>query len=282
MGAIILLAALSLALSEATSLCPLLLAQTPYIVPPAASASTTATGILTTAAPDITNTQLALLPDAPLPVAAAVVIAPVMTIAPTPNPYTPFLNSTAPAPLTPKQKALLAFHNFKDPGNLASVAYTSAIAIGTDAHTAYGPGWKGFGENFGYRLVRDATAEVVGTFLIPSITHEDPRYHRMPDASAPRRVLHAVSRTVIAQSDTGKLMPNYATLLGTPIRAEIANLYIPGVRCNLPGTAERVLTSYAENPIDNLVTEFLPDVAKHVHLHVLFAQRLLNQATGSR
>jgi hypothetical protein len=295
MGAVILFAALSLVLSVLTPMIAPLLAQTPFL-PPHPEAF--ATAVLSPMGP-----ELALLPDAPIPAAAAisVVLAPCQdssasksnsdgdSTEPTrkpcleaPTSYSPFLNSTAPAPLTRTQKALLAFHDFEDPANLTSVAYSSAYTIGTDSHTAYGPGWKGFGENFGYRLVRDATGEFVGTFLIPSLTHQDPRYHRMPDASISRRVLHAVSHTVIAQSDTGAPMPNYATLVGTPIRAEIANLYIPGVQCNLPDTSERVLTSFATHPIDDLVTEFLPDLAKHVHLHVLFAQRLFNEMSGTR
>jgi len=248
--------------------------------------------------------ELALLPDAPVPASSAIIAGPALSSpcpagsvrksdsdtqatepsrAPCPasaNPYTPFLNSTAPTPLTPAQKGVLAVRNYEDPGNLASIVYLSALLVGTDAHTAYGPGWKGFGKATGYRAVRAATGEFVGTFLIPSLTHQDPRYHRMPGASAPRRILHAVSHTVISQGDNGGHMPNYGVLVGTPIRAAIANLYIPGVKCNLPGTAERVLNSYAMHPVDDLITEFLPDVARHVHIHALFVQRILDNVAG--
>lgn len=296
MGAVILFAALSLALSALTPL--LAVAQTPTALTP--------TDALTSSASGLIRPELALLPNAPVPAAAVITAAPALVPAApclsgsprksnsetdatqpgrtpcpeTANPYTPFLNSTAPAPLTRAQKAVLAVHNFQDPGNLASIVYISALAIGTDAHTVYGPGWKGFGENVGYRIVRNATGEFVGTFLIPSLTHQDPRYHRMPDASISHRILHAVSHTVIAQGDNGTHMLNYAVLVGTPIRAEIANLYVPGVQCNLPGTAQRVLNSYATHPIDDLITEFLPDVARHVHVRALFLQRILNNVSG--
>jgi hypothetical protein len=287
MGAVILFAALYLALSALTPL--LAVAQTPTTLTPTDALASSASGLI--------RPEWALLPNAPEPAAMVITkpVAPCLSGPPgksnateparnpcleTVNPYTPFLNSTAPAPLTRAQKAVLAVHNFRDPGNLASIVYLSAIAIGTDAHTAYGPGWKGFGENAGYRVVRNATGEFVGTFLIPSLTHQDPRYHRMPDASFSHRLFHAVSHTVIAQGDNGARMPNYAVLVGTPIRAEIANLYIPGVQCNLPGTAQRVLTSYATHPVDDLITEFLPDVARHVHVRALFLQRILNNVSG--
>jgi hypothetical protein len=198
------------------------------------------------------------------------------------NPYQRFLNSGTPIPLTPRQKAYLAVHNFIDPGNIVTIIGTSGVAIATDSHTAYGPGWRGFGRDAGISAVQDATGDFFGTFLIPSLTHEDPHYHRMPNASIPRRTLHAISRTVIAQSDDGHPMPNYATLLTYPITAEIANLYVPGIASNGPSTVERVLTGYATDPIDNLITEFLPDVAKRIHVRVIFVQQIINQVAAGQ
>jgi hypothetical protein len=199
-----------------------------------------------------------------------------------PNPYRRFLDTTAPSPMTPMQKGYLAIRNSVDPGNLITIVGTSAYTIGTNAHTAYGPGWEGFGKNVGYSFSQDATGEFFGVFLIPSIAHEDPRYHRMPNASVPRRFVHAISRTVIAQSDNGSLMPNYATLMTYPISAEISNLYVPGINDNGPSTVARILTGYATDPLANLITEFLPDVAKHIHVQVIFVQRILNQVSNEQ
>lgn len=197
------------------------------------------------------------------------------------DPYRLFLNSTAPLPLTPRQKGVLAFRDVIDPFNLLTVVGNSAVTIAADSHTAYGPGWKGFGRNAGYSLVEDATGEFVGTFLICSIFHEDPHYHRMPDAKPMRRVMHAISRTVVAQSDEGHLMPNFENLLGYPASAEISNLYVPGIHGNAPSTTARVLTGLGTEPIGNLITEFLPDVAKRVHVRIVFVQQIINDvATG--
>jgi hypothetical protein len=199
-----------------------------------------------------------------------------------PNPYSRFLNNTAPVPLTPEQKGRLALHNFKDPGNFATILGNAGYTVATNSHTAYGPGWKGFGRDAGYSLLQDATGEFFGTFLVPSLTHEDPHYHRMPNAGIPRRIVHAVSRTVMAQSDTGARMPNFSTLLGYPICDEISNLYVPGVNGNGPSTVARIMTGYATDPIDNLITEFLPDVARHIHVRVLFVQRVLNPVASDQ
>ncbi len=200
-----------------------------------------------------------------------------------PNPYDRFLDTDVPVPLTPEQKGYLGLsHNLKDTSNLIAVTGTAALTIGANAHTAYGPGWKGFGKNAGYSFLQDATGEFFGTFLIPSLTHQDPHYRRMPHASIPRRILHAVSATVIAQNDDGASMPNYANLLTDPICAELSNLYVPGINGNGPSTVSRIMIGYATDPADNLITEFLPDVARHIHVRVIFVQRILNQVSSSQ
>lgn len=196
------------------------------------------------------------------------------------NPYQRFLNSPTPLPLTPRQKGLLAIHDVIDPGNLFTITANAGFTVGIDPHTAYGAGWGGFGRNIGYSLVQDATGEFFSTFAIDSLLHQDPHYHRSPRATIPRRFLHAVSHTVISQHDDGTPMINYSTLLTYPISAEIANLYVPGVHGNGPSTIARIATGLASDPIDNLITEFLPDFARRVHIRVVFVQQLINKASS--
>ena len=194
--------------------------------------------------------------------------------------FSRFVDSPEPQPLTPGQKAMLAAHNVIQPGSLATLGGSSAFTILTNAHTSYGPGFVGLGRSFGIGLVQDATGQFFGTFAIPALAGEDSRYHRMPHASVRRRVLHAVTHTVISQHDDGRPMLNVSTLATYPISAEISNLYVPGVHGNGPSTVERILTGYATDPIDTLVTEFLPDVARHIQVHILFSQQILNSLSA--
>jgi hypothetical protein len=197
------------------------------------------------------------------------------------NPYARFLDTTMPIPMTPGEKGMLAIHDILDPFNFLTIFGSSAITIAADSHTAYGPGFGGFAELSGVTLLQDVTGEFFGTFAIPSIVHEDPHYHRMPTARFPRRLLHAVSRTVIAQHDDGSTMPNYATLLTYPIGAEFDNLYVPGLQTDARSTTLRILTAYALDPVNNIVTEFLPDVAKRIHIRIIFVQQILNQIAAT-
>ena len=72
-------------------------------------------------------------------------------------------------------------------------------------------------------------------------------------------------------------MLNYANLVGFGIDDEIANLYVPGRETNARASADRYGIALLTAPIGNYVTEFLPDVAKHIHVQIVIVQRIINQ-----
>jgi hypothetical protein len=191
------------------------------------------------------------------------------------NPIQPIVTSSTES-LTSRQKGKLAFRNFTDPFNFLTIAAYSGISVAINAHTAYGPGFAGWGRYTGYALAEDGQGEFFQTYAIPSLVHQDPRYHRMPDAPVKRRIWHAISHTYVAQHDDGRPMPNYGTLLTYPISAALSNLYVPGIRTDVPSTAKRVAIGIASDPAGTLAAEFLPDLARHIHIHAVFVQEILD------
>jgi hypothetical protein len=179
-------------------------------------------------------------------------------------------------PLTPMGKLRLAGKDIIDPFNLLTIAADSAIAIGSDSHSSYGPGMAGFGKYAGVALTGDITGEFFGTFLIPSLTHQDPRYHRMQHATIPRRIGHTIVQVVWTKGDNGQNMPNYGSVFGLAAANILGNLYVPGEHTTPGATTARWATGLATAPIDNILTEFLPDVARHVNVRVVLFQRILN------
>ena len=198
------------------------------------------------------------------------------------NWYVRFINGPEVKPLTPSEKARLAVRNLLDPFNAVTILGNAAISVGADPHSDYGPGMRGFARYVGVSYSQDMTGEFLGTFLIPSLVHQDPHYHRMPHASIPRRVLNAIVQVGWTQGDNGKGMPNYANIFGFPIGAEISDLYVPGVETDLRSTAARVATGWALAPTDNFITEFLPDLARRIHVRVVFVQQIINQVARSQ
>jgi len=193
------------------------------------------------------------------------------------NWYQRFINGPEVKPLTPREKARLAVKNLLDPFNAVTILANAAISVGSDAYSPYGPGMPGFGRYVCVSYSEDMTGEFFGTFLIPSVLHQDPHYHRDPHGTIPHRILHAIAQVGWTQGDNGKGMPNYANLLGYPIDAAIANLYVPGERTNVPSTARRVAIGLAISPTDNFITEFLPDVARRIHVRIVVVQQVINQ-----
>lgn len=193
------------------------------------------------------------------------------------HPLTIVIDERNAKPLSANQKGELAIHEFTDPANLAVIALESGIGVAVNAHSAYGPGWKGFGKLYGYSLAQDAQGEFFGVYAIPALTHEDPRYRRLGTGSpVHNRILHALSRTIIAEHDNGGLMPNYGTLLTYPISAELSNLYVPGIQTSGTDTLKRIAIGYATDPVGNLIAEFLPDLARRVHVRSVFIQQIVN------
>lgn len=191
--------------------------------------------------------------------------------------YARFLDGPKVKPLTPKEKAWLAVSNIADPFNVITILGDAGISVAANAHSPYGPGMTGFGRYVGVSFTQDITGEFFGTFLIPSVVHQDPHYHRMPNATIPRRIAHAVAQVVWTQGDNGRGMINYANLAGYAIDDAIGNLYVPGRETNVPATAARYGIGLATAPIDNFVSEFLPDVARHIHVQIVVIQRIINQ-----
>jgi hypothetical protein len=193
------------------------------------------------------------------------------------NWYARFLTGPGVKPMTPREKARLAARNVIDPFTAVTILGVAGISVAANSHSAYGPGMPGYGRYVGVSYTQDITGEFFGTFLIPSIAHQDPHYHRMPGASIQRRIAHAIYQVVWTQGDNGEGMLNYADLVGFAVDDAIGNLYVPGQRTNLPSSTERYVTGLATAPIDNFVTEFLPDVARRIHIHDVLIQRIINQ-----
>ena len=193
------------------------------------------------------------------------------------NWYRRFLSGPGGDPLTPAQKAWLASRNVLDPFEVTTILGDSAIATSANSHSAYGPGTLGFLRYAGVSFTQEMTVEFVDTFAICSITRQDPHYHRQPNASIFHRAAHAAIQTIWTRSDEGKQMPNYANLLGFGIDDEIANLYVPGRETSARASAERYATGLLAAPVGNLVSEFVPSIASHIHIRIVIIQRIINE-----
>jgi hypothetical protein len=193
------------------------------------------------------------------------------------NWYARFVSGPQVKALTPLQKAHLAARNLLDPFNILTIFGEAGISVAANSHSVYGPGFFGWAKDGGVSFTQDMTGEFFGTFLIPSIAHQDPHYHRLPKASIPRRILHCIDQVAWTQGDNGQGMVNYADLVGFIFDDAAGDLYVPGQQTNFRASAERYGIGLAIAPTDNFITEFLPDIASHIHVRIVLVQRIINQ-----
>jgi hypothetical protein len=178
---------------------------------------------------------------------------------------------------TPRLLAELAGRSVADPFNLLTIVGTSAYSVATDSHSPYGPGAMGVAKLSGVSLTQDITGEFFGTFLIPSIDHEYPHYIRMPNASLARRIAHCIYQPFWTVTDTGRGIVNYSNIVGTMADEAVDITYVPYQQVGWGPSATRIATAWATAPIGNFVTEFVPDVARHINFNIVFVQRIIDQ-----
>jgi len=191
--------------------------------------------------------------------------------------FTGYLQQNAVHIYTPKELGRIAIHGVVDPFNLLTIGATSLYSVATDSHSPIGPGAMGWAKLSGVTLTEDMTGEFFGTFLIPSIDHQDPHYHRMPNASMTRRILHCAYQPFWTSSDSGKGMINYSTFAGSILSEAVDVTYVPYQQQGWGPAGERIAAGWASAPIGNYVTEFFPDVARHINLKVVFLQRIVDR-----
>jgi hypothetical protein len=196
---------------------------------------------------------------------------------PTFDAFEGYLKQNAVHIYTPRELGRLAVRGVIDPFNLLTIVGTSSFSVAVDAHSPYGPGAYGIAKLSGVALTQDMTNAFVETFMIPSIDHQDPHYHRMPNASWTRRIAHCLYQPFWTDSDTGKGMVNYATILGAMIDEGVDVSYVPYRETGWGPSADRVAVNLATTPIGNFVTEFIPDVARHINFNVVLVQRVIDR-----
>jgi len=142
-----------------------------------------------------------------------------------PNFYVSYVPDAA--PLTPKQKFGLAWKSSSDPITIVLVGALAGTQQATNQFKGYGQGAQGYAKRFGatYGDVIDGT--FLGSAVLPSLLHQDPRYFYKGTGSFQSRLLYALANAFICKGDNKKWQPNYSNILGNLAAGGIANAYYP-------------------------------------------------------
>lgn len=166
-------------------------------------------------------------------------------------------------PLTAQEKYAIARSDSFDWPNylmLAGFAMQAQVASGGFSHNG---GFKSFSAYY----ARSVGDQIIGSYvteaILPSLFHEDPRFFRLGTGSFVHRAYNAVSRIVIAQKDDGRHGFNFSELVGNAGVVAATSFYYPASQSPSEGF-ERLAMSLGNDMISNMLTEFWPDIKRHL------------------
>lgn len=131
-----------------------------------------------------------------------------------------------PAPLSDKMKFALALKLDSDPVTLVGAALFAGIDQAADTPD-YGRDAQGYMQRFGATYADIVTDNIVGSALLPSLLHQDPRYFYKGSGTTSSRIAHAIEYAFVCRGDNGQLQPNYSAIGGDLAAGAVSNLYYP-------------------------------------------------------
>ena len=160
-------------------------------------------------------------------------------------------------PLNTKQKFNLALHSILDPVEFIGTGVVAGAEQANNTFSGYGQGAQGYAKRYGATYTDDVLARMIGSAVLPSLLHQDPRYFYKGSGSVRSRLFYAISRAVVTRGDNGKDQPNYSHVLGSFAAGGLSNLYHPAGDRGVALTLSNGLIETAGSAVDNLVREFL-------------------------
>jgi hypothetical protein len=167
-------------------------------------------------------------------------------------------------PLTACGKWQLFVKNETDPFTFGWIAFGAGLGQANNDFSGYGQGAAGYGKRFAAGLADETASGFFGTFLFPSVLHQDPRYYRLGAGPFKKRLGHALIRTVLAHKDSGGRSFNWSGTLASVATSSLSNAYYPEEDRGVAATFSRVAWGIPFNMIDELFNEFGPDLEKKV------------------
>lgn len=170
-------------------------------------------------------------------------------------------------PLTTWGKFVLATHDSVDYSGFTWSAVLAGQALATRADPELGTGIKGYGRYYWRAFVDGVSGSYFTEAIVPSITHEDPRYFTLGHGGFFHRIGYAISRAVVTKTDRGGLSFNWSEVGGNALVAGLSNAYYPPQERGYRQFARDWGAQMESAVVNNIAKEFWPDIR-----HFLFRQ----------
>ena len=168
--------------------------------------------------------------------------------------------------LSPLQKLQLATDNSIAPSTIAGDLIGAGIDQATNSLSGYGGGWGGYGKRFGSSIATGTTDQYFRTFLLPTALHQDPRYFVLLRGTPTKRILYAISRVLVTETDARTEQINWSEIGGALMAESFANVYLPSEERTVGKTFRRYGIRVGFDGAINVVKEYWPTIFRQLRL----------------
>jgi hypothetical protein len=167
---------------------------------------------------------------------------------------------------TPKKKFVLFVQDSIDPATFLTAAFNALLDGAEDSDPSFGHDAAGYGKRFGAELADQTSSAFFKDFAYPTIFSEDPRYYRLGQGSAGKRLSHALEHVVIAHQEDGTHMFNFSEWLGTTSAVALGDVYHPDNKPGVAPAAKNVGLALLQDMGYDVLREFWPEIARKFKL----------------
>ena len=169
--------------------------------------------------------------------------------------------------LSTRGKFKLARDDSFDYSSFVWTGIVAAQSFGLDSDPELGGGFTGYTRYYWRAFVDGVSGTYFTEAIVPSLTHEDPRYYTMGYGGLFRRTVYALSRSVLTKKDSGGTTFSWSEVGGNLLEASLSNAYYPPQERGFSQTARNWGTQMESAALNNIAKEFWPDI-RHAILRV--------------
>lgn len=163
-------------------------------------------------------------------------------------------------PLSVKGKFWLATEDTFDYSGFVWTGILAGQEFASQTDKEFGQGMAGYGRYYYHLFIDGVSGSFFTEAIVPSITHEDPRYYTLGHGGFFRRTGYALSRVVLTKTDSGGTSFNWSEVGGNALEAGLSNAYYPAQERGARQTAINWGAQLESAALNNIAKEFWPDI----------------------
>lgn len=167
-------------------------------------------------------------------------------------------------PTTTKEKFKLALLDSFDYSAFIEVGILAGLGQMENSEPEFHQGAAGYARYYWHSFADNLDGDLWVEAIIPTVSHEDPRYYTLGHGGFFKRTYYSVSRLAITRDNNGNPTPNLSEVVGNGIAAGISETYYPSAEMSWTKTGQHWITQIGIDGLSNVVKEFWPDVNQKV------------------